>query len=491
MQLSMLLEDFAVIQEDTEVPGLSCDTRTLCPGEVFFALAGPEGNSFHYVAQAIAKGASAIVYDPLRVNSEHFSETDACRLIAIENLYLHLGDIAARFYGQPSDTIQIIGITGTNGKTSCSQFLGQLLQHCAIVGTLGWGRWGQLTMTGYTTPDALMTQRLLAECQKLKCSTVAMEVSSHGIAEHRIAGIRFHGAVLTNISRDHLDYHGSMAAYIDTKKRLFARSELQFAVINLDDALSEEFIAVVAPQTKIWGYVVNQKLPVANIDELIYTENIVHHSNGLTFDVCWREQRATLYSPLYGSFNIENLLAVISVMLALDYSLNEIANRLALLKPVNGRMQRLGDQESALIFVDYAHTPDALEKALASARLHCQRELWVVFGCGGDRDTGKRAEMGKFAEAYADHLIITDDNPRSEEPGRIVQDILSGCRSKDITVIHDRKEAIFQAVTQANKEDCVLIAGKGHEQYQEYQNQKLPFCDVDVVMQALSSRSFH
>ena len=489
MQLQALLKDFVELKQDCTITGLASDTRKLSPGQVFVALKGPHGHSLNYAAQAIAQGATAILYDPQTVSASTVVANEKYPLIAIDNLNEHLGTISARFYDEPTGKMAIIGITGTNGKTSCSQFLGQLLEQCGIIGTLGWGNWGQLIFTGYTTPDALMTQEILAEGVKQHWQALAIEVSSHGIAEHRIGGIRFKGVVLTNISRDHLDFHGSMAAYIDTKKALFALPDNEFAVINLDDTYSDEFIAVIPDNTVIWGFSIGSKTIAHPKIHQVYADNINPLTEGLRFDVCLKDQRQVIQVPLYGEFNVENILAVITVMLALGHSLSEIAEKVRGLAPVTGRMQRFGDHTSALIFVDYAHTPDALHKALISARQHCKNKLWVVFGCGGDRDTGKRPEMGSIAEQYADHVIITDDNPRSESPSQIVQDILSGCQSDTIRVIHNRAEAIRQAILSASTEDCIVIAGKGHELYQEYKSQKLPFSDAEVVIQVLASRA--
>jgi UDP-N-acetylmuramoyl-L-alanyl-D-glutamate--2,6-diaminopimelate ligase len=387
----------------------------------------------------------------------------------------------------------VIGITGTNGKTSCSQFLGQLLDDCGIIGTLGWGVRGDLAFTGYTTPDAIMTQAILAKLVQQGQRTVAMEVSSHGLAEGRVSGVQFKGVVLTNISRDHLDFHGSMEAYIATKQTLFARTEPQFAVFNLNDSWSGQFMAVVPDHVAIWGFKVlkgDAKLDgLPPTTQCVTAQHIRHHAEGLSFEIGWQSQVQTLRVPLYGEFNVDNILAVVTVMLALGYPIEDVVARLQRLQPVNGRMQRFGNQHSALIFVDYAHTPDALEKALSSARQHCRRSLWVVFGCGGDRDAGKRPQMGACAESYADHVIITDDNPRSENPEVITQAILSGCTTlsnQRLSVIHDRAQAIQAAIRQASSEDCIVIAGKGHEHYQEIGIQKIPFSDAQVVMDCLA-----
>ncbi|MEQ1638113.1 MAG: UDP-N-acetylmuramoyl-L-alanyl-D-glutamate--2,6-diaminopimelate ligase [Methylococcales bacterium] len=503
MQLKALLTGFADIDCDLKVTGLCLDSRKLTRGQVFIALAAADQSTIAFAEQALARGARAVMYDLkdtalsgwLAVAENSNNAARSCVFIAIAGLDTKLGAIAARYYGQPSSKLDVIGITGTNGKTSCTQFLGQLLDDCGIIGTLGWGVWGDLVFTGYTTPDALATQAMLAEFVKQGKRTVAMEVSSHGLAEGRVNSVHFKGVVLTNISRDHLDFHGSMAAYIATKKTLFEHANTEFKVFNLDEPLSEQFIADVPKQVAIWGFGIvkaDSRAPLKNSalvssDCILYAQNINHQADGLAFELVWQNQLQTVQVPLYGGFNVENILAVVTVLLALGHSLATVAIKLQQLKPVAGRMQRFGHSQSPLIFVDYAHTPDALEKALISARQHCKRNLWVVFGCGGDRDVGKRPQMGACAEQYADHVIITDDNPRSENPEAITQDILSGCnRKQTVIVVHDRAMAIQMAMEQSSIEDCIVIAGKGHEQYQEIKDQKIPFSDAQVVMKFLA-----
>lgn len=511
MQLRTLLNGFATCNHDAAITGLSLDSRKIKAGHVFVALEVADQAVIQHVKQALALGACAVIYDPndtvLRrwlaepvLDASEKKPIDTCAFIALPTLASQLGALAARFYAHPSEKLAIIGITGTNGKTSCSQFLGQLLDSCGIIGTLGWGVWGQLALTGYTTPDALATQAMLAEFVNQAQRNVVMEVSSHGLAEGRVNAVRFKGVVLTNISRDHLDFHGSMENYIATKQALFTHSDTEFAVFNLDDALSEQFIAIVPEQVAIWGFCIlattisgamHRNAALVGNNKRVYAQNISHHVDGLSFELGWQDQLQTICVPLYGEFNVENLLAVVTVLLAMGQSLAAISANLQRLKPVTGRMQRFGNLHSALIFVDYAHTPDALEKALISARQHCQRNVWVVFGCGGDRDAGKRSQMGACAQKYADHVIITDDNPRSENPAAITQAILSGCQSNqgqstaNITVIHDREQAIRTVIAQASTEDCIVIAGKGHELYQEYHDKKILFSDEQVVMNSL------
>ncbi|NOT85285.1 MAG: UDP-N-acetylmuramoyl-L-alanyl-D-glutamate--2,6-diaminopimelate ligase [Methylococcaceae bacterium] len=507
MQLQALLSGFVDTSHDFTITGLCLDSRQITEGQVFVALAAADQSALMNVQQAVARGARAVIYDPKDVDLSNWivaaqgknNTVNSGVFLAIPALDTQLGAIAARYYAQPSSKLDVIGITGTNGKTSCTQFLGQLLDACGIIGTLGWGVWGDLTFTGYTTPDALATQTMLAAFVGQGQRTVAMEVSSHGIAEGRINSVRFKGVVLTNISRDHLDFHGTMAAYIATKQVLFTRTDTEFAVFNLDDALSGQFMAVVPQSIAIWGFGIikdantafDQTTFVAR-KQFVYAQHIRHQADGLAFEIGWQDQLQTLQVPLYGDFNVENILAVVTVLLALGESLATIAAKLQMLKPVNGRMQRFGNPQSALIFVDYAHTPDALEKALISARQHCKKALWVVFGCGGDRDTGKRPQMGACAAQYADHVIITDDNPRSEDPASITQAIVAGFQRQStlnaahLSVIHDREHAIQTAIGQAAIDDCIVIAGKGHEQYQEINGQKLPFSDAQVVIKLLA-----
>lgn len=487
MLLSELLKGITSVAEDSEITGLSLDSRELIAGDIFIALSGAKQHGLAYAGQAIARGAAAILFDPAGGGGELIVQSGAIPQLPLENLNLKLGEIAARFYGDPSRRLQVIGITGTNGKTSCSQFLSQLLDDCGIIGTLGWGEWGNLNPTLNTTPDALAVQRILAEMVNEKKQSVAMEVSSHGLEQGRVNGVQFAGAVLTNISRDHLDYHGSMEAYMQAKLTLFEKPDLRFAVVNLDDGYSVPVLAAVPKNVALWGFSVKGKKYPAG--ESLIAENIQHRHEGIEFDVCWRSEVRQVKAPLFGDFNIENVMAALTVMLALGYTLGESAGRLRSIKPVTGRMERFGGEREPVVFVDYAHTPDALAKVLSSVRKHCNADLWVVFGCGGNRDTGKRAEMGTTAERWADHIVITDDNPRFESGQTIINDILSGCRSNKIEVIRDRETAIRTALARATPDDYVVIAGKGHELYQEVDGAKLPFSDAAAVNAALKLRA--
>jgi UDP-N-acetylmuramoyl-L-alanyl-D-glutamate--2,6-diaminopimelate ligase len=517
-RLKDLLNELASVsdQDDRSINGLALDSREIVSGNAFIALVGAKQHGLAHAEQAIDNGACTVIFDPagngrqlveaLQFRGDRPVTPAAVPMIAVENLDIKLGELAARYYGHPSRLMTVIGITGTNGKTSCSQFLSQMLDGCGIIGTLGWGEWGHLSKTLNTTPDALAIQKILAELLKNKKRTVAMEVSSHGLEQGRVNGVTFKGAVFTNISRDHLDYHGTMDAYVQAKLALLTKPGLAFAVVNLDDAYSEQIIAAVPESMQLWHF--SAKGNTSASGECVNAENIRHKINGIEFDVRWRNELQRVKVPLFGDFNIENILAVLTVMLAMDVSLNDAVERLADIKPVDGRMERFGAETDPLIFVDYAHTPDALDKVLSSLRMHCKQALWVVFGCGGNRDAGKRPQMGRIAEQWADHVVITDDNPRYENGLDIVNDILAGCsstardggrdgsrqlprepvRPAKVEVIQNREQAIQKVVANAAKNDCIVIAGKGHEQYQESNGVCVPFSDRQVVMDALLNR---
>lgn len=472
---------------DRDISGLALDSRTLTEGQAFIALAGSQQHGLSHLKQAIENGACAVLYDPADGGRELAATRCDIPMLAIEHLSQRLGELAARFYRQPSQHLDVIGITGTNGKTSCSQFLAQALDHCGIIGTLGWGEWGRLNKTLNTTPDALAIQQMLATLAMSRKRAVAMEVSSHGLEQGRVNGVRIKGAVFTNLSRDHLDYHGTMDAYLNAKLTLLDKPGLDFVIVNLDDATSRRIIAAVPETARIWGVSAEQNRFQA-CNEHIAADRIGHQPDGIAFDACWRNERQRITAPLYGDFNVENLLQVLAVLLAMDMSLHEAARRLARVKPIAGRMQRFGGNGRPLVFVDYAHTPDALDKVLASLRKHCRRDLWVVIGCGGDRDRGKRPLMGAAAERWADHVLLTDDNPRNENGNAIIDAMLAGCRSDNTIVIRDRELAIRSAIRRAAGDDIVVVAGKGHEDYQEIQGVRYPFNDKDIVLDALDQR---
>lgn len=484
MKINELVADFAHTELTQQLAGITANSRQVRANYAFIGLAGATEHGLKYASQAIASGATAIIYDLADENLADFKNLTGLNvaLIGVADLASNLPTIAARFYNYPAQQLDIIGITGTNGKTSCNQFLAQIFTDATVIGTLGWGTWGNLKTTGYTTPDALLLQQILAETVAAGRKKVIMEVSSHGIKEGRIEQTCFKGAVFTNLSRDHLDYHGSMEDYFVAKLQLFKRPELAFAVINQDDEYGQKIIAELAPSVTLWTFSKQEQ----TLKNCLVAKNAYCDRTGIGFQACCNGETVQINSALYGEFNIENLLAVLTTLLALGFTLPDAAEKIATLQPVSGRMEHFGGDTQAVVFVDYAHTPDALDKVLAGVKKHNPQQLWVVFGCGGNRDQGKRALMGKIAQQWADKIILTDDNPRYEDAGAIVQAILQGCHGDKVTVIQDRAQAIQTAITQADKHDCVVIAGKGHESYQEMNGVKTPFSDQEIVKKTLA-----
>ena len=481
----MKVSDLLNSNSNLNVSGLTLNSNEVVDGSVFIALEGTSHHGLNYAKSAVEKGAIAILFDSedIKLADKILADLNVLK-IPVADLAKNLGNIAARFYDEPSHKINVIGITGTNGKTSCSQFLAQSLENCGVIGTLGWGKFGQLKQTLNTTPDALAVQKMLATLKNEGCENVAMEVSSHGLAQGRVNGLKFKGAIFTNFSRDHLDYYGTIEAYLETKLTLFHAPQLEFAVINLDDEISEKILAAIPENVEIISVTTQAKQ--SSRGQTLSTENIELNLSGIQCDVFWHNQKCALHVPLIGLFNLENVLCVLAVILKSGVELEEAAKRLTNLKPVNGRMERFGgDNNQPLVIVDYAHTPDALEKVLRTLRSHTKGKLGVVFGCGGNRDSGKRSQMGRVAEQFADSVIITDDNPRFESNQEIAKDILSGFFNHEANIIHDRANAIRHAIELATAQDCVLIAGKGHENYQEINGIKFPFNDAECVRQIM------
>lgn len=488
MLLSELLPDRVLPPQlaGVVISGLGLDSRAIGPGEAFFALAGARGHGLDHAEQALAAGATAIVFEP----PAPAGTTVPDRALALPGLRTELGAIADRFHGQPSRAMVVIGVTGTNGKTSTVQLLAQALEgagHCAAsIGTLGVGRPGALCAGERTTPDVLTVHRLLAGLRADSVDHVAMEVSSHALDQGRVDGVRFGIAVFTNLSRDHLDYHGSMVTYGAAKARLFSCAGLAAAVINLDDAFGRSLFAGLAGVKRPIGVSVQGELAAS-----VRAHAVALGPGGLHFDLQIGEHALPVHSPLLGRFNVDNLLAVAGVLHALDWPLAAIAARLASLQPVPGRMQRLGGTDGQpLVVIDYAHTPDALEQALASLRDHARGRMLCLFGCGGERDAGKRPQMAAIAERLADSVVVSDDNPRDEDGDAIVAAIVAGFeRPEAVAVERDRALAIGWIIAQASPDDVVLIAGKGHETYQESAGRRLPFDDARQAQQALELRS--
>ncbi|GAB6067068.1 UDP-N-acetylmuramoyl-L-alanyl-D-glutamate--2,6-diaminopimelate ligase [Methylothermus subterraneus] len=459
-----------------EIGGLCEDSGAVRPGDAFVALSGVRRHGAEFAQEAENRGAVAVLYDPAETE---WVNARAIPAIAVPGLKQRLGEIAARFYGHPSRAMEVIGVTGTNGKTSSTWFLAQALAG-GVMGTLGWGRPPALAPTAHTTAPAIETQRRLAKLRAQGVGAVAMEVSSHALDQGRVAGVEFDFALWTNLSRDHLDYHPGIDAYRAAKLKLFRWPTLKAAVLNLDDPAWPHFWRAVAPQAAVIGYGVKGNAPFP----CLTAAKVAYRPDGIAFEAVWGKERVSVRVPLLGEFNLANTLAVLATLLARGETLGRAVARLKTIAPVPGRMECFRAEGRPQVVVDYAHTPAALELALRSLRRHCRGQLWVVFGCGGERDRGKRKRMGKIAETLADQVILTDDNPRGEPAEAILADIRAGMRRTPL-VIRDRREAIVAALRQAGAMDVVLVAGKGHEEVQEVQGEKRPFSDRKVVAEWL------
>ncbi|MES2024699.1 MAG: UDP-N-acetylmuramoyl-L-alanyl-D-glutamate--2,6-diaminopimelate ligase [Pseudomonadota bacterium] len=478
---------------------LASDSRSIAVGDVFVAYPGDEADGRTYIPNAIERGAQAILYEA--ADCVWHADWNVPHL-AVENLKAHAGEIAAAYYAHPDQSMFTVAITGTNGKTSCAQWLGNALsrlgQPTAVIGTLGVGiftngRAGAFDVTGYTTPDAVLLQRSLVNTRNLGATALAIEASSIGLHQGRLSGMHFDMALFTNFTRDHLDYHGDMAAYEEAKAMLFDWPGLRHAVINLDDAMGLRLVERLKRKqanTGITGYTLsNQKVDGI---ALLRATDVRSNQNGTVFQLESEFGSAQVKTQLVGQFNVSNVLGIIGILLAKGTTLQNAIAAIEALTAVPGRMQQLGGGEAPLVVIDYAHTPDALEKTLATLRNVANDrdgELWCVFGCGGDRDPGKRPQMGKAALA-ADHVIVTTDNPRYEEPADIIASIVAGMDGAKQAphIIEDRATAILWAGRHAAKQDVILLAGKGHEAYQEVKGRKLPFLDADHAALALSTR---
>jgi UDP-N-acetylmuramoyl-L-alanyl-D-glutamate--2,6-diaminopimelate ligase len=492
--LNNLIKDFSSIGVDPDccIEAMTHDSRLVQPGTLFVAIPGLKQDGRHYISKALSQGARAVLYDTKGgfIPAKEL-QTSAIPLIGIDQLNEKLGLIASRFYQHPSQNMTVIGVTGTNGKTSISQFIAQALnrqhQNCAVIGTLGKGFLPYLEATGFTTPDPINLQKDLAHYSSQGARYVSMEVSSHSLEQKRVAGIKFDTAIFTNLTRDHLDYHQTMKQYGAAKARLFQLAELKNCIYNADDAFGLELLS----QHPSWAnrliYSTNPNLKQDSPS--VIAKEIRATKEGFQIKVCTPWGEAQIQSCLLGQFNISNLLAVLCVLGTLDFSLAEIVKALEELQPVAGRMQAFGGSlGKPLVIVDYAHTPDALKQVLSALREHHPRKLWSVFGCGGDRDRGKRPQMGAISAEYADCSVLTNDNPRSENPETIIQEIRAGISlAHPVKIELDRAAAIAYAIQHAGPDDIVLIAGKGHETEQIIGKTILPFSDATSVQNFLKT----
>ncbi len=468
---------------------LTADSRCVTPGMTFVAYPGAQSDGRRYIPEAIERGAASVLWE--REGFTWASEWSVPNQ-GIPELRAQISAIAGQVYGEPSRHLWVVGITGTNGKTSCSHWLAQLLQHagkpCAVVGTVGSGLLTQLEPALNTTPDAIVLQQALARYLQQGAAACAMEVSSHGLAQERVAGIAFRGALFTNLSRDHLDYHGTLEAYGEAKALLFEAAGLEFAVINLDDPFGMALVAKTRSAPKMIGYTLEDVQAPPGV-ALLKARNIDVSAQGLRFEVEGKWGNAHVEAPLMGRFNVSNVLAVMGAALMAGMTLQQVCAGVARLTAPPGRLERLGGGSRPLVVIDYAHTPDALEKALVTLREATapRRQLICVFGCGGNRDPGKRPLMGEVAARLADQVVLTSDNPRFESIEVILDQIAQGI-PVPFKRIPDRAQAIRQAITSAKQGDVVLIAGKGHETTQEVAGQKLPFSDLAVAQRCLDER---
>lgn len=481
------------------------DTRQLKVGDVFMAYSVGHGKALRdgrlHIANAISLGAVYVLYQPNHDQSQVSaweSDVDNERCIAVENLALEAGWITSEWYGRPSQTLKVIGVTGTNGKTSVTQWLAQALgHHAAVIGTLGIGFINQLRDVGYTTPDAPRLQTELFDLKQQGAQSVALEVSSHALEQGRVIGTHFDCTVFTNLSRDHLDYHSTMAEYGAVKAKLFQDFHPKKAVINIEDAFGRELLMslMMRQSISVWAYALNRSALLGlekfqdRFTPIFLEEFILSHDSyrcSLVFD----RKQYPINIPVLGEFNLSNALAVIATLLAEGMNISEVQTRISRLVSVTGRMEiiKTDNPLSPLLVVDYAHTPDALQKVLETlqpiANLR-KGQIYCVFGCGGDRDLEKRPMMGKIAQDHANHVIVTSDNPRTEDPLQIMQMITAGMQvekntadsQKSVAVITDRAAAIMSAVRHAKPQDIVLLAGKGHETTQEIQGKRFDFSD--------------
>ena len=457
--------------------GVTQDSRHVTSGMLFIAAVGAAGDGRDYIEHALAQGAVAVL-------AEAPYATDDPRIIVLDDLNTHLAALIAVLYPHAQQGFHI-AVTGTNGKSSVTHYIVELLhamgERAALIGTLGMGKPGQLTASGFTTPHMLTVAQQAARWHAEGIHYVVLEASSHALDQGRLDSIPLHAGVFTNLTRDHLDYHGSMLAYAAAKARLFRRPELKHAIVNAHDEHVPLMLAgCQCPVTRVDGYG----------SEADFRATAWRPSQtGQSVELATPEGAKTLELPLLGRFNLDNVLLAIATLYAQGMSLKRLLTAAASLHPVPGRMQLITAPDSPVVVVDYAHTPDALNNALTALHQHVPGCLWAIVGCGGDRDSGKRPQMAAIAERQADHVVLTDDNPRTEDPEHIRQQMIAGLQRPDAAWnMGDRRRAIINVVQQASSSDVVLIAGKGHEDYQDVQGVKHPFNDARVAAEALAAR---
>lgn len=469
------------------IKDLVLDSRAAHAGAAFVALKGAREHGLRHAEDALARGAEVVLYDPAELGDEAIADEVANRAVAVPRLAARCGELAGKLYGPAMRHVELAGITGTNGKTTVAYVVAQAMaragRRCGYIGTLGYGLPDALEPHALTTPDCFTLHRELAALAAAGGTHAALEVSSHALAQERIAGLAIRTAAFTNLTRDHLDAHGSLDAYGAAKARLFERADVRYAVLNVRDdfgaKLADRLASHVTPIRVATG-------DVAGVDLGARVRS--RGLEGLELELLGRFGNAELRSPLIGTFNAENLLVALGCLIAWELPLADACAALEGCTAPPGRLEVLnptGRSAAPYVVVDYAHTPDGLERVLETVRSLTSGDVWCVFGCGGERDRGKRAPMGAIAAARADHVIVTDDNPRGEDPDAIVRDILDGVGDARVVVEHDRAAAIRRAIRGARPGDVVLIAGKGHETTQRVGADERPFSDRAVALAAL------
>ncbi len=496
ISLANLCSDLIQLAQLPEVmiTDLALDSRKVKPGSLFFAYPGHETDGRLYIGHALQQGAVAILYE----DDESFtlaipSDYQAIPCIAVKGLSALIGPMAARFYNYPSQKMRVFGITGTSGKSSCSLFLAAALhdeqQKAGVLGTIGNGIYGAMQESSHTTLDAISLQKTLASLQNQGVQNIAMEVSSHALCQGRVNGLQFDTAIFTNLSHEHLDYHGNFTHYAAAKRRLFNFPDLQAAVINADDPYGQQWLQELNGKLPVYAYTLDSKLGKTSPVPTVYVQQMQLSTHGIAANVITPWGAGILHAKQLGRFNLSNLLAVLTALLARGMPLEQALAKLADLPQVPGRMESFGGEALPTVIVDYAHKPEALKQVLLTLRDCGTGKLWCVFGCGGNRDRTKRPIMGQLAEQYADYLIVTDDNPRREDPKQIVAEILQEMQAPHAVIVeHDRERAIAHAINCARPQDIILVAGKGHETYQIIGEQKILFSDALTVQRLLAEK---
>lgn len=497
MTIQTLCQDLVTIPADYDfsVTGLTLDSRKVVPGDLFFACIGEQYDARDFIDEASNRGAVAIFCEALSDSDireiDKYQKHYTVPVVPVLYLSEKIGWLASRFYGVPSEHMDVIGVTGTNGKTSCCHFiahaLGAVKDLCAIIGTAGNGFPDELQQSQLTTPDKVGLHRLMADYYRGGAKALAFEASSHGLVQNRLAGVAVDIGVFTNLTREHLDYHLDMHHYAQAKRLLFQIPTLKTAVINLEDEFGQQLIRDFASKLTIYGFttegssVEKPKIPT------VIAHDVDISADGIRAFIVSPWGQGELKSSLLGRFNLSNLLAVLTCLGIMRVPFASALACVSQLPGIVGRMEPFGGQDQPLVVVDYAHTTDALEQVLKVLKNLVRGELWCVFGCGGERDTGKRPIMGKAAEQYCHHVVITNDNPRHDEPRDIAEAILQGMDNSQKAIVQlDRRKAIIYAISEAKANDIVLIAGKGHETYQQIGDVKYPFSDQQVVQDILN-----